>query len=125
MSSIPLSIAALAGRGVEVLARDATGKERLPEKTRLEAPCRLKGMQFEHSLELGRSPAGSPAVVSARASGAVGRSAKLRSRRWHFAPRQLTDLDVTNPNSFLTGIFQMTDVPALQPSFVDLATGLP
>jgi acetyltransferase-like isoleucine patch superfamily enzyme len=53
MSILSVSIAALAGRGIEVLARDGSGKVRLPADTRLEAPCSLKWTQYEFSLDLG------------------------------------------------------------------------
>lgn len=53
MSILSVSIAALAGKGVEALARDGSGKVRLPANTRIEAPCSLKWTQFEYSLDLG------------------------------------------------------------------------
>jgi acetyltransferase-like isoleucine patch superfamily enzyme len=53
VSILSVSIAALAGKGVEVLARDGSGKVRLPADTRIEAPSSLKWTQFEYSLDLG------------------------------------------------------------------------
>jgi chloramphenicol O-acetyltransferase type B len=225
-----------------VLPRDGTGKVRLPEKTRLEAPCSLKWTQYEHSLELGAfsyqvsgycfgarigrycsfgenvqigrqdhpmtwastSPmfylhdsvfalkdgfegdrdyhsyrfrnegpptkvrittigndvwighaatiragvtigdgavvasgavvardvppcavvAGNPAVIKKFRIPAILISPMLRCRWWRYAPWQLTHLDVTNPGSFVTGIFQMAEAPEFQPSIVDLASGV-
>lgn len=47
----------------------------------------------------------------------------LRSRWWRFAPWQLAHLDVTNPLEVMKGIDAMTDVPAFEPTVVDLSSG--
>jgi len=52
MSRIPLSLAALRARGIEVFARDDTGTVRLP-RGRIEAPASLKWTEYEHSIVLG------------------------------------------------------------------------
>jgi hypothetical protein len=47
-------------------------------------------------------------------------SPMLRCKWWRFAPWQLAHLDVTNPERFVAGVFEMRDEPEFNPSVIDL-----
>ncbi|ROU02992.1 CatB-related O-acetyltransferase [Histidinibacterium lentulum] len=48
-----------------------------------------------------------------------------RSRWWRFAPWQLTHLDPSDPEPFVTGVERMEDVEPFRPDVIDLRSGQP
>jgi chloramphenicol O-acetyltransferase type B len=67
--------------------------------------------------------AGNPAVIKKFRLPPEQIGRLLRSRWWRFAPWQLAHLDVTNPLEVMKGVEAMADVPAFEPSVVDLSSG--
>lgn len=64
--------------------------------------------------------AGNPAVIKRYRIPPMLISPMLRCKWWRFAPWQLAHLDVTNPERFVAGIFEMHEEPEFKPSVVDL-----
>ena len=64
--------------------------------------------------------AGNPAVIKRYRIPPMLLSPMLRCKWWRFAPWQLAHLDVTNPERFVAGVFEMRDEPEFNPSVIDL-----
>ncbi|GAB4390047.1 CatB-related O-acetyltransferase [Albidovulum sp.] len=64
--------------------------------------------------------AGNPAVIKKYRLPPQLISPMLRCRWWRFAPWQLTHLDISDPERFIAGVFEMRDEPPFEPTVVDL-----
>lgn len=64
--------------------------------------------------------AGNPAVIKKFRLPPTLISPMLRCKWWRFAPWQLTHLDITKPEKFISGVFEMSAEEPFEPSVVDL-----
>lgn len=64
--------------------------------------------------------AGNPAIIKKYRLPAHLISPMLRCKWWRFAPWQLQHLSPSDPTSFVSGVFSMTDEAAFAPSAIDL-----
>ncbi len=69
--------------------------------------------------------AGNPAVIKRFRLPPELISPMLRARWWRFAPWQMTHLDPSSPQAFITGIFTMQETPEFKPDVFDLRTQTP
>lgn len=65
--------------------------------------------------------AGNPAIIKKFRISPMLISPMLRCKWWRFAPWQLTHLDITKPEKFISGIFEMIDDEPFEPTVVDLS----
>ncbi len=66
--------------------------------------------------------AGNPAVIKKSRVPPLLISPLLRSRWWRYAPWQLAHLDPSDPQGFVSGVREMTDVTPFTPDVLDLRT---
>lgn len=69
--------------------------------------------------------AGNPAVIKRMRLPAELITPMLRCKWWRFAPWQLDHLDPSQPNTFISKVFEMKETPVFQPTVVDLKEGAP
>lgn len=64
--------------------------------------------------------AGNPAVIKKYRLPPMLITPMLRCQWWRYAPWQLSHLDMSKPQEFVTGVFSMRDEPVFEPSVIDL-----